>query len=106
MHTALALVVLLTATACSGPEPSQADEAAAASEAAEVVNATTAGTCAAFERTVADFSMTDEQSAAAFYEIASRTGNEALAAAINRVARGFATHDPAVSAAEVQGLCP
>jgi len=58
-----------------------------------------------FLETVGDFTMSDSESAEAFNTLARRTADPSLAAAIQRVADGFARNDPAVSAAEVNSLC-
>jgi sarcosine oxidase gamma subunit len=61
--------------------------------------------CEQFNKVVADYATTDQQSASAFSSLAARTEDPALAAAIQRVANGFARSDPAVSSAEVTSLC-
>jgi hypothetical protein len=53
----------------------------------------------------ADYTLTDDESAFAYGAIAQETADPTLAAAVQRVADGFARGDPAVSSAEVRALC-
>lgn len=62
--------------------------------------------CNRFNEIVADFRMTDQQSAVAFGTLARSTADQALAAAIERVANAYERNAPAVSSSEVQSLCP
>jgi hypothetical protein len=64
-----------------------------------------AESCRQFFATVADFRMTDQQSAVAFSRLAQQTADPTLAAAIRRVADGFARNAESLSSAEVQTLC-
>lgn len=64
-----------------------------------------AESCRQFFATVADFRMTDQQSAVAFANLARQTADPTLAAAIQRVANGFARNAESISSAEVQTLC-
>lgn len=59
-----------------------------------------------FYDTVGDLSMSDAQWAVAFSALARQTADPALAAAIERVADGFARGAPSISSTEVQALCP
>ena len=61
--------------------------------------------CDAFLETVSDLTMSDSESAEAFSELAQRTADPSLAAAIQRVADGFARSDPSISASEINSLC-
>ena len=61
--------------------------------------------CDEFNKITADFKMTDQQSATAYRSLAERTEDPAVAAAIQRVASGFARSDPAISSSEVLALC-
>ena len=61
--------------------------------------------CRRFSEIVANFRLTDQQSAVAFRTLAQQTSDRTLAAAIQRVGDAFARNAPAISSTEVQGLC-
>ena len=61
--------------------------------------------CSEFYDIVGDLSLTDEESAEQFSDLASRTDDEELADAIDGVAEGFRTSEPAISSEDVQALC-
>lgn len=61
--------------------------------------------CRQFGTISADFRMTDQQSAAAFSQLAQQTADPALVAAIRRVADGFRRNAASISSSEVQTLC-
>lgn len=85
-----AALALLALTACADAGSSQVSRPEA---------------CDEFNKITADFKMTDQQSATAYRSLAERTEDPALAAAIQRVASGFARSDPAISSSEVLTLC-
>jgi hypothetical protein len=64
-----------------------------------------ADACSRFVQIVGDYTMTDDQSASAFGDLASHTADSDLAAAIQRVSDAFARHDKDVPSTEVQSLC-
>lgn len=66
---------------------------------------TKVGACQEFIQIVSDLTLSDEQSAQRFNELANRTQDLELAEALRRVAKGFAERSPSVSSAEVQTLC-
>jgi hypothetical protein len=106
----LLLLAVLGLTGCGGnstsydsqPSPSVEESSAGAPEASELSRSQA---CDAFLETVGDFTMSDSKSAKAFTKLAQRTADPSLAAAIQRVADGFARRDPSVSASEVNSLC-
>ena len=61
--------------------------------------------CKQFYATIADLRLNDQQSAVAFTALAGRTADPTLAAAIQRVANGFARNAESISSTEVQTLC-
>lgn len=61
--------------------------------------------CRAFYRIVADVTMTDEESSAAYSSLAARTDDANLAAEIGDVAQSFANHDAEVSSVGVNAIC-
>lgn len=64
-----------------------------------------AESCRQFVSITADFRLTDQQSAVAYTNLARQTADPTLAAAIQRVADGFASNAASISSAEVQALC-
>lgn len=62
--------------------------------------------CDRFSQITADFTLTDEDSAAAYLSLAGDTGDPSLAAAIQRVGEAFERHDASIPSTEVQSLCP
>lgn len=61
--------------------------------------------CGRFYAIVGDLKLNDDQSADAFSDLARQTADPSLAAAIQRVADGFARHASAISSVDVQALC-
>ena len=61
--------------------------------------------CQEFFRIVSDYTMTDDQSARAFGDLADRTNDAELASAIRRVATLFAQHSESVPSGVVSVLC-
>ena len=64
-----------------------------------------AESCKQFYATGADLRLSDQQSAIAFGNLARQTADPTLAAAIQRVANGFARSAESISSTEVQALC-
>ncbi len=61
--------------------------------------------CGEFLTVITDFTLDDDQSAAALNALASRTTDSELADAIRGVADAFARHDPEIYSTEVDDLC-
>jgi uncharacterized protein (DUF58 family) len=111
MGVGLGLLVALL-TACGGhgdpaaPATTRAAVSTVLSPTAPVApKLSRADACRRFTAITADFRMTDDQSAIAFGMLARETADPVLAAAIQRVADGFARHASAISSSEVQSLC-
>lgn len=62
--------------------------------------------CSKFFGIVSDYTMSDEESADQFGDLAGRTADPALASAIQGVADGFARHDEDIPTTPVTDLCP
>ncbi len=104
--TAMAIVLFLALGGCAGDGSSlQEDEPTTARNGSQSARLSRVEACERFSRTVADFKMTDQQSATAFGNLARETADPALRAAIQRVSDGFARSEPSVSSAEVISLC-
>jgi PBP1b-binding outer membrane lipoprotein LpoB len=85
------------AATSAGPSDTAVSETAASLSRAE--------TCKQFVAIVAQFTMTDEQSAVAFGDLAAKTADPDLASALTNIATEFARHDPSVPTDEVASLC-
>lgn len=90
VHRSLVAVLVLAVAGCTEASTSQLSRPEA---------------CDEFNKITADYTMTDQQSATAYRSLAKQTADPPLAAAIQRVASGFARSEPAVSSAEVMSLC-
>jgi hypothetical protein len=102
--TSVALLVLTTG--CSGDTGERAPTPPAPrSTAAAEPGTGREEACRRFTAIVVDVTLSDTESAARFRALASSTTDARLREAIQRVAEGFARHDPQISSSEVQALC-
>lgn len=110
----VALLLIIIAAITSGHDSTNSDAAVAGQSPATVEptdvtsssdDASNVYVCGEFVRTVADFTMTDEQSATAFGALAGQASDPELAAALQEIADKFAAHSPAVSSVRVQAAC-
>ena len=92
-------------------EPVEVPAPAAAGVPASLAGVTTHGpldlatACSEFVDLAADYTLDDQESAVAFYDLAQRTEDQQLAAAITDVADAFAVHAPAIYTTEIDSLC-
>lgn len=111
---ALGVVAALLLVGCSGgdqapavPSPAVASTTTASSTTQVASSASPKdAACAEFLRITADLSLDDAELAAAYFDLATRSGDPGgLGIAILKVAEGFERGDTEVSSAEVNGFC-
>ena len=109
----VAIALLLGAAAACGEESNPATPATTRPTVSTVLPPTSAAaarltraqSCQRFLTIVSDFKLNDDQSAVALSVLTQQTSDPTLAAAIQRVADGFARHASSISSTEVQALC-